>query len=69
MEFKDLVIGQKFVHGVGTSAAVYRKKSLSSAYVLDAESLEYITDDNFFHNDKIGSFIGVSGACVVYPLA
>lgn len=68
MRFGKLPIGKKFVHEIGR-LYIFEKKSLSSAYVLDPETLKPIhLTASFRRCDKKGSFVEFSKAVNVHPL-
>jgi hypothetical protein len=70
-KFRDLQIGDKFVHGYkGTNRAeVYEKKSKSSAYTIDASTLEPTHNQFAAYEDSRGAFHGFTSACIVHRLA
>jgi hypothetical protein len=70
--FDKLDVGQKFVCQLGSTLYMFQKKSHSSAYVLDPESLAPTNDVHltamFEKCDDHGSIMGFGKSVEVHPL-
>ncbi len=69
MKFSQLQVGQKFVHSASGIPTLYEKKSQSSAWLLDSDTLQHMFSTKPFHSVGSQSFCGFTGACTVHPLA
>ncbi len=69
MKFSQLQVGQKFVHSASGIPKLYEKKSQSSAWLLDSDTLQHMPSKVFPYSVRSQSFCGFTGACTVHPLA